>query len=229
MYSTLLVAVPTGVKFFSWVATMWRGKITFPTPMLFILGGIVVFLLGGLSGPPNATVSTDLLLNNTYYIVGHFHDTLFGGYVFPFFAAIYYWWPKMTGKRLGEKLGKLQFWLMGPAMLVLTLVMMRVGLLGMRRRVADYDPALDYAPYHVWMTIAGYLVALSVLIFFINVYITMKKGEVVTGNVWQSRSPEWQVPSPMPIHNYDKPFEVVGEPYDYGLPGSRYVKFQGED
>jgi cytochrome c oxidase subunit I len=208
---------------------LWKGKIIFPTPMLFVLGGIVVFLLGGLSGPPNATVSTDLLLNNTYYIVGHFHDTLFGGYVFPFFAAIYYWWPKMTGRRLGEKLGKVQFWLMGPAMLVLTLAMMRVGLLGMRRRVDDYDPSLGFQPYHLVMTIAGFLVALSVLVFFINVYITMKKGEVVTGNVWESRSPEWQVPSPMPIHNYDKPLEVVGEPYDYGLPGSRYVKFLGED
>jgi cytochrome c oxidase subunit 1 len=229
MYSTLLVAIPTGVKFFSWVATLWKGKIIFPTPMLFVLGGIVVFLLGGLSGPPNATVSTDLLLNNTYYIVGHFHYTLFGGYVFPFFAAIYYWWPKMTGRRLGEKLGKVQFWLMGPAMLVLTLAMMRVGLLGMRRRVDDYDPSLGFQPYHLVMTIAGFLVALSVLVFFINVYITMKKGEVVTGNVWESRSPEWQVPSPMPIHNYDKPLEVVGEPYDYGLPGSRYVKFLGED
>ena len=145
MYSTLLVAVPTGVKFFSWVATIWKGKIVFPTPMLFVLGGIVVFLLGGLSGPPNATVSTDLLLNNTYYIVGHFHDTLFGGYVFPFFAAIYYWWPKMTGRRLNEKLGKLHFWLMGPAMLVLTLLMMRIGLLGMRRRVDGLRPGSGFS------------------------------------------------------------------------------------
>lgn len=228
MYSTLLVAVPTGVKFFSWVATVWKGKISFPTPMLFVLGGIIVFLLGGLSGPPNATVSTDLLLNNTYYIVGHFHDTLFGGYVLPIFAALYYWWPKMTGRQLSEKLGKLQFWLMGPAMVVLTIMMMRIGLLGMRRRVADYDPALGFQPYHIVITIAGFLVAVSVLIFFINVYLTNKRGERATGNVWNSRSPEWQVPSPMPIHNYEKPFEVVGEPYDYGLPGSRYVKFEGE-
>jgi len=228
MYSTLLVAVPTGVKFFSWVATVWKGKISFPTPMLFVLGGIIVFLLGGLSGPPNATVSTDLLLNNTYYIVGHFHDTLFGGYVLPIFAALYYWWPKMTGRQLSEKLGKLQFWLMGPAMVVLTIGMMRIGLLGMRRRVADYDPALGFQPYHLVLTIAGFLVAVSVLVFFINVFLTSKRGERVTGNVWNSRSPEWQVPSPMPIHNYETPFEVVGEPYDYGLPGSRYVKFEGE-
>jgi cytochrome c oxidase subunit 1 len=229
MYSTLLVAVPTGVKFFSWLGTIWKGKVSFPTPMLFVLGGMVVFLLGGLTGPPNATVSTDLMLNNTYYIVGHFHDTLFGGYVFPFFAAIYFWWPKMTGRRLSEKLGKLQFWLMGPAMMVLTVIMMRVGFLGMRRRVADYDPSLNFQPYHMVMTITGFLIAISVLVFFINVYITFKRGEKVTGNIWNSRSPEWQVPSPMPINNYDRPLEVIGEPYDYGLPGSRYVKFEGED
>ena len=229
MYSTLLVSVPTGVKFFSWVATLWRGKITFPTPMLFVLGSIIVFLLGGLSGPPNATVSTDLFLNNTYYILGHFHDTLFGGYVLPIFAAIYYWWPKMTGRRLNEKLGKLHFWLMGPAMVVLTLGMMRIGLLGMRRRVDNYDPALGFQPIHILMTIAGFLIGLGAVVFFINVFINKKRGEVVTGNLWESRSPEWQVPSPMPIHNYDRPFEVVGEPYDYGLPGSRYVKFEGEN
>jgi cytochrome c oxidase subunit I len=229
MYSTLLVAVPTGVKFFSWVATIWRGKISFPTPMLFILGGIVVFLLGGISGPPNATVSTDLQLNNTYYIVGHFHDTLFGGYIFPFFAAIYYWFPKMTGKRLSEKLGKLQFWLMTPSFIVMSLAMMRIGLLGMRRRVADYDPALGFQPYMMVMTITGFLIALGVLVFFINAFITLKRGEAAPGNVWGSRSPEWQAPSPMPLHNYERPLEVVGEPYDYGLPGSEYVRFQGEE
>src|ERR1051325_5132275 len=142
MYSTLLVAVPTGVKFFSWVATLWGGKIETPTPMLFVLGAILVFLLGGLSGPPNATVSVDLHLTDTYFIVGHFHDTIFGGYVFPFFAALYFWFPKATGKQLDEKLGKLHFWLMTPSFLALTVIMMRVGLFGMRRRIADYDPTL---------------------------------------------------------------------------------------
>jgi len=229
MYSTLLVAVPTGVKFFSWVATLWKGKISFPTPMLFVLGSIVVFLLGGLSGPPNGTVSTDLLLNNTYFILGHFHDTLFGGYVLPFFAAIYYWWPKMTGKRLNEKLGKVHFWLMAPPMVVLTLLMMRIGLLGMRRRVDDYDPSLGFTPYHIIMTIMGFLIGLSVIFFFINVWLTAKRGEVVKGNVWESRSPEWQVPNPMPVHNYDREVIVVGNPYDYGLPGSRYVIFEGDE
>jgi cytochrome c oxidase subunit 1 len=227
MYSTLLVAVPTGVKFFSWLGTLWRGRITFQTPMYFLLAGIVVFLLGGLTGPPSATVATDLHLQDTYYIVGHFHETMFGGYIFPFFAAIYYWFPKMTGRRLSEKLGKLQFWLMAPTFIVLSLWMMRVGLLGMRRRIADYDPFFGFQPYHLVMTITAFLIALGVLVFFVNAVWSIKKGELATGNIWNSRSPEWQVPSPMPMHNYEKPFEVVGEPYDYGLPGSEYVKFQG--
>ncbi len=229
MYSTLLVAVPTGVKFFSWLGTLWRGKIVFPVPMLFVLAGIVVFLLGGLTGPPNATVATDLQLTDTYFIVGHFHDTMFGGYVFPFFAAIYFWFPKMTGRRLNETLGKIHFWLMTPAFITLSTLMMRIGLLGMRRRIADYDPALNVTIDNRIMTVAGFLIALGILIFIINAFWSLRHGEIATGNVWNSRSPEWQVPSPMPIHNYDKPFEVVGEPYDYGLPGSVYVKFIEEE
>lgn len=225
MYSTLLVAVPTGVKFFSWVATVWKGKIEMPTPMLFALGGIVVFLLGGLSGPPNATVATDLHLTDTYFIVGHFHDTIFGGYVFPFFAAIYYWFPKATGRRMDETLGKIHFWIMTPAFLTLTLLMMRIGLLGMRRRIADYDPAQGFAGYHLVMTIAGFLIAGSILIFLINLFRSVKHGEKADGNVWNSRSPEWQVASPMPLHNYEKPVEVIGEPYDYGLTNAPYTKF----
>jgi cytochrome c oxidase subunit 1 len=229
MYSTLLVAVPTGIKFFSWVATVWRGKISFETPMLFVLASIVVFLLGGLTGPPNATISTNLQLHDTYYIVGHFHETMFGGYIFPFFAALYFWFPKMTGRRLSERLGKLQFWLMAPAFTLFSLLMMRIGILGMRRRIADYDPALGFQPYQLVMTVTGYLIALGVLVFIINVIWSTKKGEIATGNLWNSRSPEWQVPSPMPVHNYDRPFEVVGEPYDYGLPGSQYVRFKGDE
>lgn len=225
MYSTLLVAVPTGVKFFSWVATLWKGKISTETPMLFVIGAIFVFLLGGLTGPPNATVSTDLHLHDTYFIVGHFHDTIFGGFVFPFFAAIYYWYPKATGRRMSEFWGKVHFWLMTPSFLILTFGMMRIGLLGMRRRIADYDPALGFDFTHLILTICGFAIALSVLVFIINFFRSIKHGEKAEGNVWNSRSPEWQVPSPMPAHNYEQPFEVVGEPYDYGLPGTKYVEF----
>ena len=225
MYSTMLVAVPTGVKFFSWVATIWGGKITTPTPMLFVLGGIVVFLLGGVTGPPNAMVALDLHLHDTYWVVGHFHDTIFGGFVFPFFAAIYYCFPKTTGRRMNEFWGKVHFWLMTPSFLTLTFGMMFIGLRGMRRRIADYDPALGFDSTHLVLTICGYLIGLSVLIFFINLIYSAKNGEKAEGNLWNSRSPEWQVPSPMPVHNYDVPFEVVGEPYDYGLAGSKYIEF----
>lgn len=225
MYSTLLVGIPTGVKFFSWVATLWKGKIEYQTPMLFVLGAILVFLLGGITGPPLAAISVDLHLTDTYFVVGHFHDTIFGGFVFPFFAALYYWFPKATGRRMSEKLGKLHFWLMGPAFLVLQFGMMRIGLLGMRRRIVDYDAALGFDATQLVLTIAGYIIAISVAIFLYNFFYSIKNGEKAEGNIWNSRSPEWQVPSPMPMHNYDQPFEVVGEPYDYGLPGSKYVEF----
>jgi cytochrome c oxidase subunit 1 len=150
MISTLLVAVPTGVKFFSWLGTLWGGRLTFPTPMLFTLGAISVFLIGGLSGPVLATVATDLFLHDTYFVVGHFHATIFGGFVFPFFAAIYYWYPKITGRMYNETLGKLHFWLMTPGFWLMSMAQMTVGTMGMRRRIADYDPALGWRTYSSW-------------------------------------------------------------------------------
>jgi cytochrome c oxidase subunit 1 len=114
---------------------------------------------------------------------------------------------------------------MTPSFLTLTLVMMRVGLLGMRRRIADYDPALGFDWYHVVMTVAGYLIAISVAVFLVNLVRSIRQGEKAEGNLWNSRSPEWQVPSPMPAHNFDRALEVVGEPYDYGLAGSQYTRF----
>ena len=223
MYSTLLVAVPTGIKFFSWVATMWEGKLTFPTPMLFVVGAISIFLLGGLSGPPNGVVSTDLYVQDTYWIVGHFHATMFGGFVFPFFAAIYFWFPKITGRMYNEKLGKIHFWLMLPAFYVQSLGQMQVGLMGMRRRIATYGPELGIDTGQLMVTIAGFVIGLSVLIAVYNFIASARKGEVAVPNPWRSRSPEWQLPSPIPAHNYEEQFEVVGEPYDYGLEGSVYV------
>jgi len=224
MFSTLLVAVPTGVKFFSWVATLWQGKLSFPTPMLFVLGAISVFLIGGLSGPPNGTVSTDMFLHDTYWVVGHFHATMFGGFVFPFFAAVYYWYPKVTGRKYNETLGKLHFWLMTPGFWVQSLGQMRVGLMGMRRRIADYDPALGIDTGQLLITIAGFVIALSVLIMLVNLVVSARSREVAEANPWGSRSPEWQIPSPVPEHSYARPIVVVGEPYDYGLPGSVYVR-----
>lgn len=226
--STLLVAIPTGVKFFSWIATMWGGKLTFPTPSLFVLGAISIFLLGGLSGPPNGTVATDLHLHDTYWVVGHFHATIFGGYVFPFFAAIYYWFPKMTGKMYSERLGKAHFWLMLIGFYFQTLLQMDIGLLGMRRRIADYDPSLGINTQQLLITVAAFAIALGVLIFAINMIASARRGVVTEMNPWRSRSPEWQIPSPTWGLNYATPIRVVGEPYDYGLPGSVYTEVGGK-
>jgi cytochrome c oxidase subunit 1 len=129
---------------------------------------------------------------------------------------------------MSEKLGKWHFWLMTPAFLLMTLTQMRIGLLGMRRRIADYDPNQGFQLPNTLITIGGFLIALAVLIFFINLYLSIRRGEPATGNIWESRSPEWQIPSPAPTHNYENGMTVVGQPYDYGLAGSKYVEVPAE-
>ncbi|HSG17137.1 MAG TPA: cbb3-type cytochrome c oxidase subunit I [Anaerolineae bacterium] len=223
MFATLLVAVPTGVKFFSWVGTVWQGKLIFPTPMLFVIGAISVFLIGGLTGPILATVPTDMHLHDSYWIVGHFHATMFGGFVFPFFAALYYWFPKATGRMYNESLGKWHFYLMTPAFWVMSLGQMRIGLLGMRRRIADYDPALGVEDTQLLVTLAGLVIGWSVLIMVYNLVVSARSGEVASTNPWHSRSPEWQITSPVPEMNYDRPPVVTGDPYDYSPAAEGYV------
>ncbi len=233
MISTLLVAVPTGVKFFSWLGTMWGGKMSFPTPMLFVLGSISVFLLGGLSGPVLATVATDMHLQDTYFVIGHFHATIFGGFVFPFFAAIYYWFPKITGRMYNERLGKMHFWMILPAFWFMSVGQMSVGVAGMRRRIVDYDPLLGGMTRfnlgfveigQIVITISAFVIAFSILIMIYNLFHSAEMGRVAGANPWRSRSPEWQIPSPIPEQSFASPIHVVGEPYDYGLATSpRFV------
>ncbi|MEX1018827.1 MAG: cbb3-type cytochrome c oxidase subunit I [Litorilinea sp.] len=228
MIATLLVAVPTGVKFFSWIGTMWGGKLIFPTPMLFVLGSISVFLIGGLSGPILATTASDLHLHDSYFVVGHFHATIFGGFTFPFFAAIYYWYPKITGRMYNETLGKLHFWIMTPAFWLMSIGQMSVGVMGMRRRIADYDPALGVEFGHVLVTISGFAIAFSILLMVYNMFTSAEVGEEAGNNPWRSRSPEWQIPSPIPEHSFATPIIVVGEPYDYGLRDSTYIRMAAQ-
>ncbi len=224
MVATMFVGVPTGVKFFSWLGTIWGGKMIFPTPMLFILGAISVFLLGGLSGPILATVPTDLYLHDTYWVVGHFHATIFGGFVFPFFGALYFWFPKMTGRMYNENLGKLHFWLMLPAFWVMSIGQMVVGLMGMRRRIADYDPALGIDFVQSLVTASTLVIGWSVLIMIYNLWTSATAKELAPENPWGAQSPEWLAPSPLPEFNFLQPIEIVGEPYEYGLENWTYVQ-----
>lgn len=223
MVSTLFVAIPTGVKFFSWAATVWEGKLSFETPMLFTLGAISVFLIGGVTGPILGTIPSDLHLHDSYWVVGHFHATMFGGYVFAYMAAIYYWYPKITGRMYNESLGRLHFWLMVPGFWVMSFAQMSAGILGMRRRIADYDPALGVETQQILITLAALIIAWSVLIFIYNLISSARKQERAVTNPWRSRSPEWHIPNPTPEMNYDAEFEVIGEPYDYGKATPAYV------
>lgn len=229
MFSTLLVAVPTGVKIFSWLATLWGGKLSFETPMLFVLGAVVIFLLGGLTGPFLALVPTDLYLHETYWVVSHFHQTMFGGFIYPFVAATYYWFPKVTGYRYNEGLGKIHFWLMNVGFFGITIPLYRVGLMGMLRRIADYEPLPGLESWNVAATVGGFLVGLSMLIFVVNMVRSLWAKVPAPANPWRSRSPEWQISSPPPEENFVSPPVVVGGPYDYGVPDSVYIRFEQAD
>ncbi|RMF90285.1 MAG: cytochrome C oxidase subunit I, partial [Nitrospinota bacterium] len=225
MFTTMLVAVPTGIKFFNWLATMWGGKLSFETPMLFTLGAFVVFLVGGLTGPFLGAVPVDYHLHDTYWVVAHFHHTMFGGFVYPFLAAIYFWLPKVTGRRYSEALGKVHFWLMTIGFFMVTTSMFRLGLLGMRRRIGDYDPTLGFDGLHMMATVGGFLIGVSMLLFLINLVRTVWAGAPAPANPWRSRSLEWQIPSPPPEENYPQTPIIVGNPYDYGVPDAVYVRF----
>ncbi len=229
MIATLLVAVPTGVKIFSWLGTIWGGKLSFETPMLFVLGAIVLFLVGGLTGPFLALVKVDTFLTDTYWVVAHFHQIMLGGFVMTFLAAIYYWFPKITGYRYSELLGRINLWSMLVGVLVMTIALYVAGLgKGMVRRTADYDPVPGLPLLNVIATVSGFLIGLSMLVFLVNIGMSLRKKVPALANPWRSRSPEWAIPSPPPEENFSAPLVVVGDPYDYGVPDAVYFRF-GEE
>ncbi|MDP2659818.1 MAG: cbb3-type cytochrome c oxidase subunit I [Dehalococcoidia bacterium] len=227
MFTTLLVAVPTGVKIFSWLATIWRGKIRLATPFLFALTAIVTFLIGGLTGVVQGIVPADLHITDTYWIVAHFHHTLFGGFVFPLMAAIYYWFPKVTGRLLREGLGKVHWLMMTVGFFLLYEPMFVVGLDGMRRRVYDYEASQGFQVWNIVSAVGGFVVAISLMVMLLNIFVTLRSGIRAPENPWRARTLEWQVASPPPEDNFAVLPEVRDDPYGYGVPGSVHAVVSG--
>jgi cytochrome c oxidase subunit 1 len=203
MLSSFLIAVPTGVKVFNWIATLWEGTIEFKTPLLFCAGFMALFIIGGISGVFLAVFPVDWQLNETYFVVAHIHFVLMGGAVFTIFAAIYYWFPKITGRMLSEELGKLSFWLMFVGFLATFLIQHVIGLDGMPRRVYEYDNVGNLALYNLISTIGSFILAAGILVTIVNVVRSLKHGAVAGPDPWKANTLEWFTTSPPPVNNFD--------------------------
>ena len=224
MITTAIIAIPTGIKIFSWLGTMWRGVLKLDTPMLWSLGFITMFTIGGISGVMLAMVPLDIHVSDTYFIVAHIHYVLFGGSLFTIFAGIYYWFPKMTGHMYNEKLGKLHFWITFVAFNITFAPMHLIGVQGMPRRVADY--AQEFATWNIIISLASFALGLSTLIFLYNMIVSWRSGPTAVSNPWRALTVEWQVSSPPPIFNFDSIPSIVGGPYEYGVPGAVHAVFK---
>jgi cytochrome c oxidase subunit I len=221
MVTSMLIAVPTGIKIFSWVATLWGGRIRFTTPLLFAVGFIATFTIGGLSGVMIGSVPIDIQASDTYFIVAHIHYVLYGGSVMTIYAGIYYWFPKITGRMYNERLGKLHFWLTFIGFNLTFFPMHYLGLQGMPRRVADY--AHRFADVNLFISICSFGLGASTVVFLYNMIWSWRHGPAASANPWRALTLEWQVSSPPPIFNFDQIPQVVGGPYEYGVPGARHA------
>jgi len=208
---TFLIAVPTGVKMFNWIATMWRGQLMFKTPMLFAVGFLMMFLIGGINGAFSASVPVDFALQDTYWVVAHLHYVLFGGSVFGVFAGMYYWFPKMFGRRLDEGLGKVHFVIMFIGANLTFFPMHLLGISGMPRRIADYSAAAGWSDLNLTATIGGFLIAISMLPFLWNVFVTMRRAPDAEDDPWEGNTLEWATTSPPPPYNFDRLPDIRGE------------------
>ena len=202
-FMTFLIAVPTGVKFFNWIGTLWGGSLSFDTPLLFCLGFLVTFLFGGLTGIILASPALDFQLNDSYFVVAHFHYVVFGTVVFAMFAGFYFWWPKLTGRMLDERLGKIHFWLLFTGFHVTFLVQHWLGVAGMPRRYADYGALDGFTALNQVSSIGAFILGASTLPFLYNVYVSRRSPLVGVDDPWGwGRSLEWATSSPPPRHNF---------------------------
>ncbi len=224
MVTTAIIAVPTGIKIFSWLATLWRGVLHLDTPMLFALGFLTMFTMGGISGVMLAMVPLTIHVSDTYFIVAHIHYVLYGGSLFTIYAGVYYWFPKMTGRMYNERLGKWHFWLTFVSFNLTFAPMHLIGVQGMPRRVADYPE--QFATWNIGISLASFVLGASTLVFVFNIVRSWRIGPRAPANPWRSLTLEWQVSSPPPIFNFDRVPTVVGGPYEYGVPGAVHGIFQ---
>ena len=220
-YTTVLVAVPTGVKIFNWLGTLHGGAIILRSPMLYTLGGIFMFLIGGLTGIPNAMVAIDLGVHDSLFVVGHFHYVLGMAVTLGIFGALIYWFPKITGRMYPEGIGKASFWLVFIGANIFYFTQMVVGFMGMPRRYPDYPPIAEWVTLNQISTIGAVILGIGVLLWLWGIIKGLTSGEKANANPWQSPSLEWQIDSPAPVDNFgDKPPKVDPDyhPYKYGAP-----------
>ncbi len=203
MLSSFLIAIPTGIKIFNWIATLWKGSIVMKTPLYFAAALPALFVIGGISGVMLAVFPVDWQLHDSYFVVAHLHYVLFGGSVFGIFAGVYYWFPKMSGRMLSEGLGKLSFWVMFVGFNLTFLVQHSAGLSGMPRRIYDYPDSAGWEGYNLASTIGSFMLGIGVLITVINVIHSIKKGKTAGNDPWQGNTLEWFVTSPPPVNNFD--------------------------
>jgi cytochrome c oxidase subunit I len=203
MLSSFAIAVPTGIKIFNWVATLWKGSIVFKTPVLFAAALPALFVIGGISGVILAVFPVDWQLHDSYFVVAHLHYVLFGGSVFGIFAGIYYWFPKMTGRMMSEGLGKISFWVMFVGFNMTFLVQHSAGLSGMPRRVYDYSGDLGVNDYNLISTIGSFMLGIGVLLSVINALRSYRNGKPAGNDPWKGNTLEWYVQSPPPVNNFD--------------------------